>query len=125
MENFTTVQIILIILIPATISAIPPLIAAITARKTKAKERAEIKEHDANAAQKISDAYDKIVADLQDRITKTETREAARDETIEKLTGKVDELSKRVTYLETGVRKLVKQVKDLGGEPVFDVNGGT
>lgn len=123
MENFTLTQILLIIIIPACISAIPPIIAAVTARKSKEKERAEIKEHDASSAQKISDAYDRVVADLQERITKSEAREAARDETIEKLNGKVDGLNKRVTYLESGVRKLVKQVKDLGGEPVFDVNG--
>jgi len=77
------------------------------------------------AVEKFALGYDKLVEDLQSRIDRLEDKQSKLEVKIEVQDKKIDDQNKRITYLETGVRQLVKQVKDLGGDPVFDINGST
>jgi hypothetical protein len=69
-----------------------------------------------DAVEKFAGGYSQLVDDLQIRLDKMEVRQDEADK-------KIAAQGKRISYLESGVRKLVKQVKELGGDPVFNLNG--
>lgn len=129
-NKFTLIQVFFIVIVPAIISAIPVLISALQQQKPKPKDKIDIKEQDSSAADKIANAYDKIVEDLQIRIDKMETRltisenvRIAKDREWEikqvKMEARLDRQRNRISYLEHGVQVLIDQLKSLGVEPNF------
>lgn len=113
--NLSLVQIIFSIIIPSLITGIPALIGAINAKKSKKKRDSEVQVDEADAAEKVSNAYDKVVADMQTRIDKMEIRQTVSEK-------KIEHQERRINFLENGVRKLVTQVRGLGAEPVFSID---
>jgi len=118
------IQIILVILVPAIISAGVAIYIARTNKKSRKQQAAESRELDASAAEKISNAYDLVVKNLQNEIIKSRDEHRAElmkiEERQEQLEEKLDKQQKRIVHLESGVAKLVKQIKLLGAEPVFN-----
>lgn len=82
----------------------------------KDKNPSDIDSVKGDAVSKFATGYEKLCQDLQDQIDTLTKRQDRSDL-------KIIEQDRRISYLESGVRKLVKQVKDLGGDPVFDING--
>ncbi len=76
------------------------------------------------AVERFSAGYSQLVDDLQERIDKMEVKQGEQDKKIDAQDIRIEAQNKRITFLETGVRKLVRQVRELGGDPVFDINGG-
>lgn len=115
-SNLSTIQILLIIIIPSLITGIPSIIAAITAKKRiHALITPEIGDTTASAADKITTAYGKIVDDMQTRMSTYEEKQC-------KLEDKIERQNKRITHLEQGVYKLIAQIRSLGAEPVFTLD---
>lgn len=110
--HLDTIEILLIIIIPALISGVPAIVSAFNARKSKRQQDAMAKADEANAADKVTSAYDKLARDLQNRINIMDQRQLATD-------AKVDRQAKRIRHLEQGVFKLIMQVQSLGAIPVF------
>lgn len=122
---------ILQILLGGLITLIPGVLAWITATNA-AKRRAAIeaaklpvdmKVLAGDAADKVSQGYDRLVEDLQDRLNNVETRLSREELKICEQARVIAEQEKRINFLETGVKKLVAQLKGLREVPVFDING--
>lgn len=124
--NLTPIQIILIILIPSFVTALPSIISAIGARKDKRKRVAESLIEEGTAAEKVSTAWEKLAGDLQGRIDRFEERLRQAEEKQEKseaeqlkLNARLNRQRKRINYLEDGVQILITQLRGLGVEPNF------
>jgi hypothetical protein len=125
-----TLQILLIIIIPSIIAALPSIVSSIAAWKDKRKKVAESLNEESTAAEKVSSAWEKLAEDLQARIDKMEARQIASDERMEerqaksdekikKMGLKLDRQGKRIRYLEQGVQILIDQVTSMGATPNF------
>jgi hypothetical protein len=118
-ENFTTIQILLIIIIPSLITGIPAGISAFGAWKNKRKKLSEALSDEGNAAEKLSLAWGKFAEDLQRQIDKMDVRQTESEVKQEKLNIRLNRQRKRINYLEDGIQILIKQLKILGVEPNF------
>lgn len=120
-------------IIVATIAAIPGLYALIQNRK-KAKAEAEKIEREADKL--VAEAAASLVEPLTKRVNALEKKVAAQAETIEAQGKKIKEQGeiieaqgKKIKFLEStndkyriGTTRLVKQVRDLGHEPVWETD---
>jgi len=121
-----TIQILLIIIIPSIIAAMPSIISSIAAWKDRRKRKAESLADESTAAEKVSSAWEKLAGDLQTRIDKMEARQILSDdrqkksdERQQKMEAKLDRQGKRIRYLEHGVQTLIEQVTSMGATPNF------
>ena len=120
-------QVIFVIIVPALITGIPSLIAALAAkRRQKDFTSVEQKKTGAEAADNVSNAYQKLVDDLQEQINgwrdqaKIERQQMVKRQ--DELEKRVDRQSRRIRHLENGVNQLVKQIRSMGEEPVFTLD---
>ena len=116
----------------------PALIAGWWARRSaKAavpleEKKINIQSRQANGevTEKVSNAYERLVGDLQEEINRMKTDRKTDKDMLSQLRNDFEkekkvriELVKRVTKLEQGVRLLVKQLRDVDPDivPVFDI----
>jgi len=121
-SGLSVFQILLIVIIPAIISGIPAIISA-TSAKALAKKNvsmapAESNDLHAGATGKISLAYDGLTDNLIARIGCLEARQSQTE-------AKVERQRRRIILLEQGIMKLIKQIQDAGGNPVFTLESIT
>lgn len=144
-QNLPIWQLVLAILVPTLITAIPSIISAIYAIRAGNRNLAlqaensrlehekldfQRKESEGQYTNDVVDGYNKLAADLRlEREQMKQEREELREELRickEKFTKWEDEkksLEKRISTLESGVRKLLKQLKTLAPDviPAFEI----
>ena len=114
-----TLQILLIIIVPSLITGIPAIISAIGAWQDKRKRLSESLSNEGTAAEKVSNAWEKLVEDLQKRINNLDARQIKFDEKEKELENRLDRQGKRISHLTYGVQILIGQITALGATPEF------
>jgi Tfp pilus assembly protein PilO len=108
----------------------PILVALLTSiagwmglKKQLQKDTATAKKEEAEAAQAIQEAAIALLKPYKDKVDLLTEKVHVLDCAILDLTKERDDLKDRVLVLETGVDKLVEQLRDAGIDPVWERNG--
>ncbi len=128
--NLSPLQLLLAMIIPAFFTGLPALISAIGAWKDKRKRIAETLVEEHTAAEKVSNAWEKLTGELQERIDKLDARLNKAEEDRKnkeeeweqkqiKMEARLTRQRKRINYLEGGVQILIKQLESMGATPSF------
>ena len=137
-QTLTIWQLILAILLPTLITAIPSIISAMAAvkagNKTQTLQLANAKleeektealrrQADGQYANDVIEGYTKLSADLRIEREKMKLDRIEDQKKMQEYAVKIERCEKRITILEGGVRKLIRQLKIIAPDvtPAFEL----